>query len=661
MTALITCLNERQIVGKQEYPLRIAVDESELSDRQREELERIEGCFYAEFSDLDSAIFDPHVRSTCIETCALSCNLSERSIRRHFYLYLWGGMTRFALVGPVEAKISPQQSGQMRRGRAGKGPALADVREQLIDGATQFFLPGKHTRIEAYVLTMKKHFRKDDARTIAASVDLDEILVLPEERPNIRQFRYVCDVLRGAGLIRPQRPGQARPSEKEEPQTGRSRDGVMGPGYRFEIDATRFQVQLVSRFSRNRLIGDATVYIIIDVWSGAIVGYIVSSLPASWQVAQQALFNCFTDKSEVFKELDLPYQSDDWPCHHIPTRLAADRGELVSNKAGVVPELGVKLEIMASGCPERKGTVESEFSRLKHGNHFYRLPGKHPKNPGRCDDDGKGSAAFTIHELEKRIVEIIIDLNNDPVPLKYIPPELLDAGWKEVTHIGLYRWGLDHEPGHTRELTPEAVLTGLMQKEETTATSLGINFKKQNFRSDRLRELGYRQSSSPITIWHSEFCDRVWFRDDIQGKLIPAENDDERLRRGKETFATVEAFKYEAEAARMRAKMENIHKQSEKAKRLNAEASVAEKEAKASRRILSKSEVRREIRGNTAVERAAQQFQQSAKDTRILAASTGDETPQTPPVLPEAVSQDGAGPAPTKSIAATSRERWFSQ
>jgi hypothetical protein len=409
------------------------------------------------------------------------------------------------------------------------------------------------------------------------------------------------------------------------------------------------------------LIGDATVYIIIDVWSGAIAGYAVSSLPASWRVAQQALFNCFTDKGEVFEELGLPYSSDDWRCHHIPTRLAADRGELVSDKAEVVPELGIKLEIMASGCPERKGKVESEFSRLKHGNHFYRLPGAHPKNPGRCDDDGKGSAALTVHELEKRIVEIIVDLNNDPVPLNYIPPEVLVAGWKGVTHIGLYQWGLEHRPGHTRQLTPEVVLTGLMQKEETTATSLGINFEGQTFRSGRLAELGYRRNPLPITIWHSEFCDRVWFQDDIQGKLIPAENDNEQLRREKETFAVVETFLNDAEAARTQAKMENIHKQSEKAKRLNPEARVAEKEAKAARRTLSKAEVRREIRGNTAVERKAERLRRSAKDAQVLGEAAEDEAPRSSTVFPEPVPQRDADPAASKSIAVLSRERWLSR
>jgi hypothetical protein len=173
--------------------------------------------------------------------------------------------------------------------------------------------------------------------------------------------------------------------------------------------------------------------------------------------------------------------------------------------------------------------------------------------------------------------------------------------------------------------------------------------------------LGYRRNPSPITIWHSEFCDRVWFQDDIQEKLIPAENDNEQLRREKETFAAVEAFLNDAEAARTQAKMENIHKQSEKAKRLNAEARVAEKEAKAARRPLSKAEVRREIRGNTAVERRAERLRRSAKDAQVLGEAADDETPRSSTVFPEPVPQRGADPDASKSIAVLSRERWLSR
>ena len=102
-------------------------------------------------------------------------------------------------------------------------------------------------------------------------------------------------------------------------------------------------------------------------------------------------------------------------------------------------------------------------------------------------------------------------------------------------------------------------------------------------------------------------------------------------------------------------------KQSEKAKRLNPEARVAEKEAKAARRTLSKAEVRREIRGNTAVERKAERLRRSAKDAQVLGEAAEDEAPRSSTVFPEPVPQRDADPAASKSIAVLSRERWLSR
>lgn len=656
-------LEQRKIFGNQQFPGSIADDEDDLSEDQKEELKQTEKYlkFIWDEKELMAAILDPTQRSRFFKDCALKGNVAERTARRHFYFFLWGGMTRLAQIGPINKKSSAQTIGQARRGSASIGPALAEIREQLEDGATRFFLPGKHTLEEAYVLTLKAHFHAELKlrRVSGTQLDLDAILKPVDQRPTLRQFRYVCEILQKERGKRIQRPGRARPTKEPDPQKGRSRNDVLGPGYRFQIDATRFQVQLVSRFTRSRLIGDATVYIIIDVWSGAIVGYAVSALPASWEVARSALLNCFTDKSEVFKELGLPYTSSDWPCHELPSRLTADRGEFVSNKAGLVPEIGIILEIAAAGCPEQKGKVESEFRALKHGNNFIDLPGKHPKNPGRGEDNGKSSAALTIHELEQRIVEIIIDLNNDPVPLSYIPREALDEGWKSVTHIGLYEWGLDNKPGHSRVLNPMAAFKALLTKERTTATSLGIYFNKNTFHSDRLLELGYKAVPLPITIYRSEFADRLWFLDETSGKLLPAENDNVQILREKETFAAVDAFLKEGDAARLQAKAENIHRKAEKAKRINSEANAAEEQAKAARKPLTKTQARGHVTVNRAVEQAAERVTRSAKEIERFGAAGSTEKPPDQPQISQVDSPSDAVSASTKPLAKKSLERWF--
>jgi hypothetical protein len=247
-------------------------------------------------------IFDSEYRGREFKHRAAECRVSERTVRRHYYEYLWGGMTELAL--PV-----PQKEGTARRGRKpsadGNGArALPQVRKQLEDGVRVYYLSGKHTLYEAFNLTLKQHFSKGKQVKYGPGAvrSLEDILVPHARRPSLRQFRYVCQVLERSEGKRKRQPGLARPPKTQLLLKGRSRDGVAGPGYRFEIDATKLQVQLVSRYGRQHLVGEATLYIVIDIWSGAIVGYALSLNNPSWALASKALRNCFTDKTEVLKD-----------------------------------------------------------------------------------------------------------------------------------------------------------------------------------------------------------------------------------------------------------------------------------------------------------------------------------------------------------------------
>jgi hypothetical protein len=60
-----------------------------------------------------------------------------------------------------------------------------------------FFLSGKYTMQEAFVLTRKKHFGNGVKLAVnsGTEISLSEILKPDEQLPTKRQFRYVCDRL----------------------------------------------------------------------------------------------------------------------------------------------------------------------------------------------------------------------------------------------------------------------------------------------------------------------------------------------------------------------------------------------------------------------------------------------------------------------------------
>lgn len=651
-------------------------------------LEIINALINPEDGDPDARqhLFNPEDRGRMFKKVAKKFGISHRSVRRLYYQYLWGGQTELALAPRIEGrggKGKKQKDGTGRRGRkandadAGQIP-LPIIRELLEKGANLFYLPGALTLEEAFMETKKRYFRKGAKVNKDDDAPINEILLPPKELPTIRQFRYVSEKLqkiRGKTKIIPRRIRQkTAPWEFR----GRSRDGVPGPGYRFEIDSTIVQIRPVSRFNRARILKEVTLYIIIDVWSGAIVGYALSLHKASWALAAKALLNCFSDKQEVFDRLGLGYTSEDWPCHHLPSRLAADRGEMVSDKADRVPEIGTKVEIMPPMCPERKGGVEAGIKNIKHG-HSHHLPGRHPKFRRRREPDGSDTASLTVEELEKIVVEIIMGLNHAPVPAEHIPPELIESGWTDVSYIGLFKWGIEHLPGFTRKLTKTEVYTNLMSKGVAKLTDRGLSFKCQNFISPNLHNAiaNKRRSGKGrplVDIRYDEHrAKAIWFLNRETDQWVEALNDNPDIQRREGAFYELEILRDEITKLRRAVKDENLHQEGKRRERVKKIVKGASEEAKEAKKGVSKAGRKKDISGATDLDKAAAEFIASgATAPAPVPPLSLPAPPATPPseqlpvqepteVQKTAPRQFPPTPPQQQSIAEISRQLWRSQ
>lgn len=561
----------------------------------------------------DEVLFDPAHRSRMFAQRGNELKVHPRQIRRLYYLYLWGGQTELALApqfskrggrGKRQKKGSKRRGPKTQDGSVASQVALPDVREKLEKGAKLFYLPGSRTLEEAFMDTKKKFFR--NGLHIDRGAPVTETLLPPEQLPTLAQFRYVCEKLGGAR----RNNRRIRQKSPEWVFRGTNCDNVPGPGYRFEIDATILQIRLVSRYNRSKTLNNPTLYVIIDVWSGAIVGYTLSFYNASWSLAAKALQNCFTDKQEVFDRLEMDwYSSADWPCQHLPQRLAADRGEFVSNKAGLVPEIGIKVEIMPPMCPQLKGKVEAAIKDIKHG-HSHSLPGRHPKHRQRRETDGTETATLTIVELEKVIVEIIMGLNHEPASASQIPPEMIEEGETDITRIGLYRWGTKRYT-LTRSLSKEKVWESLMMKGEATLTQKGLNFQNQTYKFPfgASFKTHNRTSDKGLPLVHIRYdehrADRIWALDMNEKKWIPATNINENIERRTAAFYELEISRLEIKNLRRRAKDENLHREGERRERNIKMIRQAEAEAREDRKGTSKASRQKNRVENTQLEQEA--------------------------------------------------------
>lgn len=626
---LVVEVSAGRILANQVFETNLPSSMGLISSEYQAMIERRKDILAEALKDRDVLLNSEH-RGRVFRAIADQKNCRVRTVRRLYYQYLWGGQTDLALT-PMYANCGSrgveEKDGGAKRGKkpkvrnyivppqsTGKVP-LNKVRKALEFGARAFYLPGKFTLHRAYVKTLEARFSKgvDIRGTTGKKVKLREIIVSPDEIPTVRQFRYVCEQIEKKEGKRLLLPGRIRSRKEAREYRGSARDDNPGPGFRFEFDASIYQAKLISRFGRHIEIGSPTIYVIIDGWSSAIVGYAVSLYSASKALASRALFNCFTDKAEVFERLGLDdiYRGDDWPCCHLPTNLTADRAELVSDKAENILGSGVVFEISSAMCPEMKGMVEAKIKDLKHRK-SRRLPGEYPKNPMRRENNGSKTAALNIVEFERLIVEAIMSINNEPVPAKYIPQEMIAEGYTDITRIGLYKWGLKNCPGHTRTLPPDEVFFHLMTKGRARVNADGLIFSKQTFNSEMT--VNIPMSCKSVEIRYDEHdATKIWFYDGINRAWTPAFNTREDVQRLMATFYELESFLDDVEQLREDVKLEQLYEQNRSDERNDSLINNAQKEARRARRLHGTTTNKGEIKINKQVEAIANDLSDAAK------------------------------------------------
>src|SRR5699024_7562734 len=108
-----------------------------------------------------------------------------------------------------------------------------------------------------------------------------------------------------------------------------TQDAGLGPGTLWQIDATQFDVYLVSSINRNIIVGRPTLILVVDVFSRMIVGLNVTLESFnSYTGAMVALANAMLPKEDYCKQFGISLYRNEWDVHCVPQRVFADRGEL---------------------------------------------------------------------------------------------------------------------------------------------------------------------------------------------------------------------------------------------------------------------------------------------------------------------------------------------
>lgn len=271
---------------------------------------------------------------------------------------------------------------------------------------------------------------------------------------------------------------------------------ALGPGSRFEIDATIADVILVTDHDRNQPVGRPTVYIVIDVFSRLIVGWYIGFENPSYVAAIQSLYVALTDKTNFFKDLEIETDNFSWPVPGLPDAILADRGELIGHQIeGLESSNRVRIENTPPYRGDAKGIVEQRFKTLQA--EFKKFTPGEVIGPTVRKRGGKNywlDGKLTISEFTEIIVSSIVMRNFvDPME-KYDRAKDMPAGLSK-TPIHLWNWGLQNRTGRLRKANAELVRIALLPRAQASVSVHGVCLFGVYYSAPEIIELGWMHRS----------------------------------------------------------------------------------------------------------------------------------------------------------------------
>ncbi len=245
--------------------------------------------------------------------------------------------------------------------------------------------------------------------------------------------------------------------------SGKNWEGVSGPGHTWAIDSTIGDIYLRSSVNRAWIIGRPIVYVVVDVWSTAIVGFYVCLTGPSWDTAKVSLFSSAAPP-ELMGEL-WGYQPmlSLSPSPTMCAALLCDRGEYLSKGASIT---GAKLIPCLSYTPpyrpDLKGLVEV-LHRIAKDQQFLFVPGAIDQRREEFElrKLDPSTSVLTVRDYTQYLYTIFTEYNLTADRSRRLDVHMKAAG-VFPSPAGLWRWGHEVGLGVRRDLPLSELITNLL-------------------------------------------------------------------------------------------------------------------------------------------------------------------------------------------------------
>jgi hypothetical protein len=337
----------------------------------------------------------------------------------------------------------------------------------------------RHHMVSAHHFCMRRFFMHEEedgctGRLVHVANPPYDVVGLPTER----QFRYwVAKDSPMEALIRKRLTPRIY-DMKRRAMIGNPTAQALGPGSRFQIDATILDVYSRSRRARRLIVGRPTLYVVIDVFSRLIVGIYIGLEAPSWIAAMMAIANAATPKVEFCRSIGIEIEPHEWPAQTVPGAIAGDRGEMI--KAGIENLLQQFSVLIANAAPYRgdwKGVVEVRFRLLPA---IFK-----PYVPGYVETDFRQRGArdyrleaeLDLDDIYRIIVRTVLYYNNHHVLHDYVRhPGLTEDNVPSIP-LDLWNWGIANMSGVPRSPPLDRYRFALMPVGDASMTPQGLLFE----------------------------------------------------------------------------------------------------------------------------------------------------------------------------------------
>ena len=329
-------------------------------------------------------------------------------------------------------------------------------------------------------------------------------LVLPEKGtyPNSRQIKRVLDVVstRLERII--ERTTKRHFESARRGLVARNWCDVAGPGHTSAIDSTVGDLYLRSSVNRAWIVGRPIVYIIVDIWSTAIVGFYVCLTGPSWSTAQISLFNAASDPSLVAGLWDYqPILGLD-PAPTLCYELMCDRGEYLSQGHRAT---ALKLIPLTSYAPPYRGDLKGSVEvlhRITKNAQFLFIPGAmdfrrqelelRKVNPADC--------VLTVREYTRYLYELfsMYNLNADR---SHRLDAMMTAEGVYPSPAGLWHWGHAAGIGYRRQTLQSDLISDLLPAAKAWVRRDAVRYGGCDYMSDEVKEAQWTAIARNLGGW----------------------------------------------------------------------------------------------------------------------------------------------------------------